>query len=80
MPRSVSQNLANRRLRALLTELGDEGLLLRRRQPNQKGNPNDPTWQYVYRLADPAVQLHQARPHETRPRQDSAFSARFDAQ
>ena len=26
-------------------ELVDEGLLLRRRQPNQKDYRNDPTWQ-----------------------------------
>lgn len=44
------------RLRALLNELVDEGLLLRRRQPDQKDNRNDPTWQYVYRLADPVPQ------------------------
>ena len=54
--RSVSQNLARRRLRALLNELVDEGLLLRRRQRNQKDNRNDPTWHYVYRLADPVPQ------------------------
>ena len=42
---------ATRRLRRLLNDLVDEGLLERYRQSNhEKDNRNDPAWQHVYQL------------------------------
>lgn len=43
--------LASRRLRRILNELVDEGLMQRQRLGNDaKETPNDPAWQYIYSL------------------------------
>ena len=44
--------LASRRLRAVLNDLVDEGVMERYRQANhEKYNRNDPSWQHVYQLS-----------------------------
>ena len=52
-----SLSLASRRLRSLLNELVEEGLLKRYQQNNhQKDTRNDPAWQTVYKLAYPILE------------------------
>ena len=48
--------LASRRLRSILNELVDEGLMERARQSNEKDTRNDPAWQHIYQLTYPTLE------------------------